>query len=272
MTFNQIVKTRQFLNDIPSVHDVHLMGQYVSALKGYYGDELNNVNLRVRRSNTVESYSLQYYKQDVETIKAFLESKLDADSHVVLVNDVLIYIEEAHSIRGKKEKMKEFIIKIYHAFDGVISFGSSIKAIAAQDTAFDLDIYTVSLSMFDGVITKLRQYAMSLCEDVVAQESGQTINFSPTINATASSANNIDISLDISLQVQKAKELANDEGLPDKQLQEVLQKLDEIEKIGKSRESKGKRWEKAKNILKWIAEQGIQVASIVVPVIASCMK
>lgn len=272
MTFNQIVKTRQFLNAIPSVHDMLLMEKFVSSLRGYYGDELNNVDLKIRRYNTIESYSAHYYSRDVETIKGFLEGKLDSDTHVAFVNDIMNYLDEAQSVRGKKEKMSEFITKVYHAYSGVINFDSSIKAIAAQDTVLDLNLYSVSLSMFDGVITKLRQYAISLCEDVTTKESGQTINFSPTINATASTSNNIDISVDISLQVQKAKELANDEGLPDKQLQDVLQRLDEIEKIGKSKESKGKRWEKAKNILKWIAEQGIQVASIVVPVIASCIK
>ena len=268
MTYNQIIKTRQFLRELPSIHDLRLMEKYVSALMGYYGDELKNIDIKIRRYNTVESYSLQYYHRDIETLKGFLENKLDSDTHVAYVNDIVNYLDEAQTVRGKKEEMAEFITKVYHAYNGVISFDSSIKAIAAQDTVFDLNLYSVSLSMFDGVRTKLRQYAMSLCEDIPVKEKGQTINFSPTINATASSSNNIDISVDISLQVQKAKELAHDEGLPDKQLQEVLQRLEEIEKIGKSKESKGKRWEKAKNILKWIAEQGIQVASIIVPAFA----
>ena len=47
-----------------------------------------------------------------------------------------------------------------------------------------------------------------------------------------------------------------------------MEKIKEIEEIAKSKENKGKRWAKAKNILKWVAEQGITVAGIVLPLLA----
>lgn len=52
----------------------------------------------------------------------------------------------------------------------------------------------------------------------------------------------------------------------------LIKKLNELEEIGKSKESKGRRWQKAKEVMKWLVEQGIQVAAIVVPVLATCIK
>lgn len=52
----------------------------------------------------------------------------------------------------------------------------------------------------------------------------------------------------------------------------MLEKLNELELIAKSNESKGKRWNKAKEILKWLIEQGIAAAGIIVPVLASSIK
>ncbi|MCM1009168.1 MAG: hypothetical protein NC485_14865, partial [Ruminococcus flavefaciens] len=69
--------------------------------------------------------------------------------------------------------------------------------------------------------------------------------------------------------IELAQRQAEDAGLPDEQYAQVLKKLEELENIAKSKESKGKRWQKAKEIMKWLVEQGIQVASIVVPVLAS---
>lgn len=39
-----------------------------------------------------------------------------------------------------------------------------------------------------------------------------------------------------------------------------------------SKESKGTRWAKIKDVFKWVAEQGIQVASIIVPLLANMIK
>ena len=39
-----------------------------------------------------------------------------------------------------------------------------------------------------------------------------------------------------------------------------------------SKESKGKRWAKIKDFFKWVAEQGIQVASIIVPLLTTTIK
>ena len=56
------------------------------------------------------------------------------------------------------------------------------------------------------------------------------------------------------------------------QTQELFDKLSELEEIAKSKESKGKRWAKAKEVMKWLVEQGIAAASILLPVLSESIK
>ena len=72
----------------------------------------------------------------------------------------------------------------------------------------------------------------------------------------------------ISISIDEARRQVDAAGLADDQYQAVMDKLNEIEEIAKSKENKGKRWTKAKEILKWVAEQGITVAGIILPLLA----
>ena len=58
----------------------------------------------------------------------------------------------------------------------------------------------------------------------------------------------------------------------EQRIEEVLAKIQELKDIMESKESKGKRWAKIKDFFKWVAEQGIQVASIIVPLLANTVN
>ena len=59
--------------------------------------------------------------------------------------------------------------------------------------------------------------------------------------------------------------------LPDSTINDVLGKIDAIETISNQFNKKSK-WDKAKEVLKWVTEQGIQVAAIVNPLLGSVVK
>lgn len=96
------------------------------------------------------------------------------------------------------------------------------------------------------------------------------ININQNISNNASSESNV--TLDIAFSFQAARKKAEDEGLADEQYKAVMDKLVELENIAKSKETKGKRWAKAKEIMKWLIEQGLQVAGILLPVLAQTIK
>ena len=51
-----------------------------------------------------------------------------------------------------------------------------------------------------------------------------------------------------------------------------MDKISELEELSKSKESKGKRWQKVKEFMKWLVEQGIQVAGVLLPVLAHTIQ
>lgn len=59
--------------------------------------------------------------------------------------------------------------------------------------------------------------------------------------------------------------IENMSSLPDAEIEEILSKIGELETILESTERKSKKWEKGKDILKWFADKGVDVAISVLP-------
>lgn len=63
------------------------------------------------------------------------------------------------------------------------------------------------------------------------------------------------------------KQIENMSALPDKEIDEILSKVDELEKIITSKDRKSKKWENAKNIIQWIADKGVDVGIALLPLL-----
>ena len=55
--------------------------------------------------------------------------------------------------------------------------------------------------------------------------------------------------------------------LPEIEIQEILDKINELEKIVQSTDRKSKKWENAKGIIKWIADKGVDVGISFIPLL-----
>lgn len=87
---------------------------------------------------------------------------------------------------------------------------------------------------------------------------------STVVNITNSNENsNI-----ITVSFEKARETVNAmTSLPEEDIEEIQQKIDEIEEIVNSKESKSKKWSKSKEIVKWIADKGVDVGIALLPLL-----
>ena len=99
-------------------------------------------------------------------------------------------------------------------------------------------------------------------------QNNQEINFQPHISIETKN----DTVITIEAVFNNARQQIEDAGLPDAQIQDLYDKLSQLEEISKSKESKGKRWAKAKDIMKWLVEQGIAAAGIIIPVLSEVIK
>lgn len=86
----------------------------------------------------------------------------------------------------------------------------------------------------------------------------------PIVQITNSNENKIDINISFN---DVRREIENMSALPDTEIEEILQKINELENIVKSSERKSKKWENAKGIIKWIADKGVDVGIAVLPLL-----
>lgn len=269
MTLRQIEKIKYFLEKLNKISTASAMKEYASELKGYYLNEFD-LHLKVYTFNT-NIYNGDLLAQDKAKIQNFLEHIIDEDNRSGKVFEILSLIDEGKTLSNDKQKAESFVAKVYHSYCSEIAFNDVIKGIATQHGVPGFQVYTVDSAILNGVLSNLRQYAEKLCS-----VSKETKNSEPNtvfnINNTANSNSESFINISINQVVEQAKQQAEDVGLADEQFEALMDKLNELEEIGKSKESKGKRWQKAKEIMKWVVEQGIQVAGIVVPVLATCIK
>lgn len=265
MTLAQIEKTRYFLSNIDKVSNLTDMEKFSSEIIGFYGD-IFSVSLKVTRMMQVDKYEELDLEKDKTTIKSFLESQLAEDDKYRMVCDILELIEEGQTIKKDERSIAKFISKVFYSYSGKIKFDKNTEAVAtAPKDIFSVGILSVDENMLKGVLKKLKDYAVEICSQKQSLEKSSPmfqINNNNMVNATAS------LNVDISISIKQARQQAEDAGLADDQYKAVMDKLNEIEEISKIKDSKGKRWQKGKEILKWVAEQGIAVAGIILPLLA----
>ena len=95
--------------------------------------------------------------------------------------------------------------------------------------------------------------------NAVAEKSPNTV---VTITNTNQNTNTVAVSFVTARETVNAMT-----SLPDEEIQDIQAKIDEIEEIVKSKDSKSKKWSKAKEIIKWIADKGVDVGIALLPLV-----
>ncbi|MBQ7994733.1 MAG: hypothetical protein IJ247_00735 [Bacilli bacterium] len=264
ITYKKIERIRHFQKTLPTIRGFIAMDSFANELKAFFGSEFDCV-LKVYVHNTIDSYTEIYNDNDSAAISSFLDKQLSSDNRISTIESIMDLIEEGESYKGLKNKTETFILKVYHMFAGKIVFDSSIDEMVKKCNSKNRPLGALGDDgMLEGVLGKLKNYASGLLDK--KETSRDDSNY---INIYNQNNNSVNVSIDI--KIEDAREKIDELGLSDTQYKEVMTKLSEIEELNKSNESKGSKWKKAKDILKWIAEQGIQVASIIVPVIGSIL-
>lgn len=268
MTFSQIEKTRAFIKKIDDVHGFVEMDSFAGELRAYY-DLFFSINLELYSYNTVNSYNIQFEGKDKASIKSFLESRLDKNDKYKTVFNILQLIDEGKESFGDSTRMTAFVSKVYYSYNDKIKFDKTTETAAtAPSEVLNLSMIQVDENMVDGIINKLRSYGMSLMphSSPAKTKSSPQVVFNNTNNATAY------VNADVSISIEQAKQQVEDAGFGNQQYKDILNKLSEIENIGKSNDSKGAKWNKAKEILKWCTEQSIEIAKIVLPLLPQMLN
>ena len=83
---------------------------------------------------------------------------------------------------------------------------------------------------------------------------------------TFNNTNQLTANINITFSEVREK-IENMSALQDSEIEEILSKIEELEEIVQSSERKTKKWEKAKGIIKWVADKGVDVGISLLPLI-----
>lgn len=94
----------------------------------------------------------------------------------------------------------------------------------------------------------------------------EKVNSAPStvVQVTNNNENRIDVDISFNSVREKVKVMS---ALPEAEINEILRKIDEIENIVHLSDRKAKKWENAKNIIKWIADKGVDVGITLLPLL-----
>lgn len=284
MTLQQIEKIRTSARELenlktkPTPLDISRVD---SSLENFFHELYKSPYLNI---TNYFAYDMEITKEqmvaDIDDIISVLNGMLALDPKAEQITDLLELIFEGEHIEQSYEAIQKYISKVFYSYGDYINLDKSIIAVAMRAIKTDVDIEwgfkeenSIDYTVVEGILRKLRVCAREILEgkkESTKKSSAPSvvINNNPSISATASA----NAAVDISIVFENAVRQVEDACLPDAQEKEVLAKIQELKDIMESKESKGKRWAKIKDFFKWVAEQGIQVASIIVPLLATTIK
>ena len=284
MTLQQIEKIKATISKLenlktkPTPTDISRVD---SSLENFFHELYKSPYLNI---SNYFAYDMEITKEqmlaDIDDIVSVLNGMLALDPKAAQISDVLELIFEGEHIEHSYEVIQKYISKVFYSYGDYIKLDKSIIAVATRAIKTDVDIEwgfkeenSIDYTVVEGILRKLRIYAQEVLEGKKestkkASAPSVVINNNPSISATASA----NAAVDISIVFENAVRQVEDACLPDAQEKEVLAKIQELKDIMESKESKGKRWAKIRDVFKWVAEQGIQVASIIVPLLATTIK
>ena len=239
----------------------------------FYFTEINFHNLFLQTYNkNKENITKEDFISDCNTIIFTLEGMLGKDKNYYTVKNILNDIEKFRKCKSDKS-IKEAIKIIYHTYSDRIKFNKVVeKTVTELDNPLNF-CDNADKSMLDGMLAQIENYAVDLCNGKTTKSPSTktekvVVNLNNTNNNNVSSNTNVNISVEIKNAIKQVEDAC----LPNKQEKEVLAKIQELKEIVESKESRKSKWTKIGGFFKWVAEQGIQVASIIVPLLANTLK
>lgn len=187
-------------------------------------------------------------------------------------------ISYGYNISSNAKSKCDFIVEKTKKYSRNIEFEQSI--INARDsllTGQNLSEEQLNF-VFRTLLLDMEDYRKSLLED--KRDLNESVNRQPQNvfnisanggNAVANASANVQVNVDISIQIDQTVEQVKDACLSPEQETAVLSKLGELKAISQEKNTR-KRWDKVKGIFKWLAEQSLQVAGWLVPLVCQIVN
>lgn len=184
--------------------------------------------------------------------------KVMYEADLELLKNAISDSENKETSESEKLQLYKMITAKYHSYVPKLSDGlySYIQAYALYDDVYEEDLFH-NLNQIYNKMLSFKALGYPSLKEKVPQNS-------PMVQITNTNENIIDISVSFS---DVRKEIENMSALTDTEIDEILSKINDLEKIVESSDRKSKKWDKAKDIVKWIADKGVDVGIALLPLL-----
>jgi len=168
-------------------------------------------------------------------------------------------LKKCEAALNGKENTKELYRQLYSKYPAIIDgFDDRLRIIHGPDD------YIVNIKI---MIEKLELFKAMDYKNVYKSDERKTLEESQlVINNSNVNTNNNDVNINISFDNVRGQVEAMT-ALTDSEIEEILEKINELEKIVESTDRKTRKWENAKGIIKWIADRGVDVGLALLPLV-----
>jgi len=214
------------------------------------------------------------YRPELNAIKEKLEMIIATDKDrdplydfKVMYEEDLNSLKEAISDRGNRDtpeiaklQLYKDVTAKYHPYVPKLSDGlyNYIESLGFYDDVSDESLFHNLKQIHNKMLSFKALGYPSL------KEATSTQNLMPMVQITNTNENKVDVNISFN---DVRKEIENMSALSYGETKEILEKIDELEKIVKSSELKSKKWDSAKGIVKWIADKGVDVGIALLPLL-----
>ena len=209
--------------------------------------------------------------EDCDRLISAINGLLATDKNLTVIKKIKSDIKTYKGCNSNKSIVKA-IQKLYYSYCSNVKFGKVVeKTINDINEPFALND-GADKTMLDGMLNQLELYAVELCNGKSKSTNSKADKFEITFNNTNNNTLTQTTEINIEIEFENAVKQIEEACLPDVQEKEVLAKLQELKEILESKTTTRARWDKVKGFFKWVAEQVIQVASIIIPLLANAVK
>lgn len=289
MTFREMLQIERYIQQLEELKQERisgnelkrranmLNGQIMSGVKGYEPKGIDWNAAWVGDSWMNGHYDAEKGRDNLDIMCAALQGILNCLPYYDEVCDLNKDISYGKNIIGNPKCKREFIVEKIKKYSHNIKFEQA--AIVARESllAGEELVEEQIDSIFSSVVADIETYCKSLFEEkrdlkeVVQPTNPHFQIFVSGGNATANASASAQVTVDISVQIEQTIEQVKEACLKPEEEAAIVAKLDELKGISQEKNRRTK-WDKIKGVFQWLAEQGLQVAGWLVPLIYQIMQ
>lgn len=173
--------------------------------------------------------------------------------------EVEALIEDITRVFINQDELRGLYLDYYNSYDGSADLMSDVRKLRAKLEYDKAVLNDESEKKRQQAETEREQRELEKLRLQVELRKGNI-----TINNTNTNENHNSIDMSFNM----ARETINSmTALPNEEIEEIQKQINELEEIVSSKDSKSKKWSKAKEVIKWVADKGVDVGIALLPLV-----